>query len=71
MTLRRYGMVSASSRIGYNLKFLCCTCIINALLHIYLLLVLVSLTLIAQGYLDFDKGVAKKFIIDPHGMIKK
>ena len=22
-----------------------------------------------QGYKDFDKGAAKKFIIDPHGMI--
>ena len=23
-----------------------------------------------QGYQDFDKGAAKKFVIDPHGMIK-
>jgi glutathione-independent formaldehyde dehydrogenase len=23
-----------------------------------------------QGYKDFDKGVAKKFILDPHGMLK-
>ncbi|HEX5082959.1 MAG TPA: formaldehyde dehydrogenase, glutathione-independent [Blastocatellia bacterium] len=23
-----------------------------------------------QGYKDFDKGAAKKFIIDPHGMVK-
>jgi len=23
-----------------------------------------------QGYKDFDKGVAKKFILDPHGLIK-
>jgi glutathione-independent formaldehyde dehydrogenase len=22
-----------------------------------------------QGYADFDSGVAKKFVIDPHGMI--
>jgi glutathione-independent formaldehyde dehydrogenase len=21
-----------------------------------------------KGYVDFDKGVAKKFVIDPHGM---
>ncbi|MEH7643372.1 formaldehyde dehydrogenase, glutathione-independent, partial [Bacillus pumilus] len=24
-----------------------------------------------QGYSDFDSGVAKKFVIDPHGMISK
>ncbi len=24
-----------------------------------------------QGYVDFDKGAAKKFVIDPHGMIAK
>jgi glutathione-independent formaldehyde dehydrogenase len=24
-----------------------------------------------QGYRDFDKGVAKKFILDPHGMLSK
>ncbi len=24
-----------------------------------------------QGYADFDKGVAKKFILDPHGMLDK
>ena len=24
-----------------------------------------------KGYADFDKGVAKKFVIDPHGTIKK
>ena len=24
-----------------------------------------------QGYADFDKGVAKKFVIDPHGTVKK
>ena len=22
-----------------------------------------------QGYADFDKGAAKKFVIDPHGMV--
>ncbi|MNY61470.1 Glutathione-independent formaldehyde dehydrogenase [compost metagenome] len=22
-----------------------------------------------RGYADFDKGAAKKFVIDPHGMI--
>lgn len=22
-----------------------------------------------RGYQDFDKGAAKKFVIDPHGMI--
>jgi len=24
-----------------------------------------------QGYADFDNGVAKKFVLDPHGMLKK
>jgi glutathione-independent formaldehyde dehydrogenase len=24
-----------------------------------------------QGYTDFDKGVAKKFVLDPHGLLKK
>jgi glutathione-independent formaldehyde dehydrogenase len=24
-----------------------------------------------KGYKDFDKGAAKKFVIDPHGMAKK
>jgi glutathione-independent formaldehyde dehydrogenase len=24
-----------------------------------------------QGYKDFDKGAAKKFILDPHGLVKK
>jgi glutathione-independent formaldehyde dehydrogenase len=24
-----------------------------------------------QGYKDFDKGAAKKFVIDPHGTAKK
>jgi glutathione-independent formaldehyde dehydrogenase len=23
-----------------------------------------------KGYKDFDKGAAKKFVIDPHGMVK-
>ena len=23
-----------------------------------------------QGYKDFDKGAAKKFVIDPHGSVK-
>jgi len=31
----------------------------------------ISLDEAPQGYQDFDRGVAKKFIIDPHGMIKK
>jgi len=22
-----------------------------------------------QGYQDFDKGAARKFILDPHGMV--
>jgi len=24
-----------------------------------------------QGYKDFDKGAAKKFVIDPHGATKR
>ena len=24
-----------------------------------------------NGYRDFDKGAAKKFVIDPHGSVKK
>jgi glutathione-independent formaldehyde dehydrogenase len=24
-----------------------------------------------QGYADFDKGVARKFVIDPHGLLGK
>jgi glutathione-independent formaldehyde dehydrogenase len=24
-----------------------------------------------EGYRDFDKGAAKKFVLDPHGMIQK
>lgn len=30
----------------------------------------ISLDDAPQGYKDFDKGAAKKFIIDPHGMVK-
>ena len=29
----------------------------------------ISLQDAPQGYADFDKGAAKKFVIDPHGMI--
>ncbi|WP_181256423.1 hypothetical protein [Zobellella taiwanensis] len=28
-----------------------------------------SLDQAVQGYADFDGGVAKKFVIDPHGMV--
>jgi glutathione-independent formaldehyde dehydrogenase len=31
----------------------------------------ISLKDAPQGYRDFDSGVAKKFVIDPHGMLKK
>jgi len=31
----------------------------------------ISLDEAPQGYKDFDKGAAKKFIIDPHGLIPK
>ena len=31
----------------------------------------ISLDQAPQGYKDFDKGAAKKFVIDPHGMLKK
>ncbi len=31
---------------------------------------IISLDDAPQGYNDFDKGAAKKFIIDPHGMTK-
>jgi len=24
-----------------------------------------------RGYKDFDKGAAKKFVLDPHGMVSK
>ncbi|MEO6435698.1 MAG: formaldehyde dehydrogenase, glutathione-independent, partial [Tepidisphaeraceae bacterium] len=29
----------------------------------------ISLEQAPKGYQDFDKGAAKKFVIDPHGMI--
>ena len=29
----------------------------------------ISLDEAPQGYADFDSGVAKKFVIDPHGMV--
>ena len=29
----------------------------------------ISLTDAPRGYQDFDKGAAKKFVLDPHGMI--
>ena len=31
----------------------------------------INLTDAPQGYQDFDKGAAKKFILDPHGVVKK
>jgi glutathione-independent formaldehyde dehydrogenase len=31
----------------------------------------ISLNDAPQGYRDFDSGVAKKFILDPHGLLKK
>jgi len=31
----------------------------------------ISLDEAPKGYKDFDKGVAKKFVIDPHGYLKK
>jgi glutathione-independent formaldehyde dehydrogenase len=31
---------------------------------------MISLDQAAQGYKDFDKGAAKKFVIDPHGVVK-
>jgi glutathione-independent formaldehyde dehydrogenase len=31
----------------------------------------ISLNDAPQGYRDFDSGVAKKFILDPHGLVKK
>ena len=30
---------------------------------------MISLDAAPQGYTDFDKGAAKKFVIDPHGMV--
>jgi glutathione-independent formaldehyde dehydrogenase len=32
---------------------------------------IISLDDAPQGYMDFDKGAAKKFVIDPHGVTKK
>ena len=32
---------------------------------------LISLDEAPQGYKDFDKGAAKKFVIDPHGIAAK
>jgi glutathione-independent formaldehyde dehydrogenase len=31
----------------------------------------ISLDDAPKGYADFDKGVARKFVIDPHGQLKK
>ena len=31
----------------------------------------ISLDDAPKGYKDFDKGAAKKFVIDPHGVAKK
>jgi glutathione-independent formaldehyde dehydrogenase len=30
----------------------------------------ISLDDAPQGYVDFDKGTAKKFVLDPHDMLK-
>jgi glutathione-independent formaldehyde dehydrogenase len=30
---------------------------------------MISLDNAPQGYMDFDKGAAKKFVIDPHKMV--
>jgi glutathione-independent formaldehyde dehydrogenase len=32
---------------------------------------IISLDQAPQGYADFDKGAARKFVIDPHGSLKK
>ncbi|WP_126428758.1 formaldehyde dehydrogenase, glutathione-independent [Brevibacillus marinus] len=32
---------------------------------------LISLDEAPQGYADFDKGAARKFVIDPHGVVRK
>jgi glutathione-independent formaldehyde dehydrogenase len=32
---------------------------------------IISLDKAPQGYRDFDQGVAKKFVIDPHGSTPK
>ena len=29
----------------------------------------ISLDEAPQGYTDFDRGMAKKFVLDPHGLI--
>jgi glutathione-independent formaldehyde dehydrogenase len=31
----------------------------------------ISLEDAAQGYAEFDKGVAEKFVLDPHGLVAK
>jgi glutathione-independent formaldehyde dehydrogenase len=31
----------------------------------------ITLDAAPQGYADFDKGIARKFVIDPHGSLKK
>ena len=31
---------------------------------------MISLKGAPKGYVDFDKGAAKKYVIDPHGMVK-
>jgi glutathione-independent formaldehyde dehydrogenase len=31
----------------------------------------ISLDEAPQGYADFDKGAAKKYVIDPNGMVTK
>ena len=30
----------------------------------------ISLDEAPQGYKDFDKGAARKFVLDPHGLVK-
>jgi glutathione-independent formaldehyde dehydrogenase len=32
---------------------------------------MISLDEAPQGYKDFDRGAAKKFVIDPHGTVRK
>jgi glutathione-independent formaldehyde dehydrogenase len=32
---------------------------------------LISLDDAPRGYADFDSGVARKFVIDPHGLLRK
>ena len=31
----------------------------------------ISLDEAPKGYADFDKGVARKFVIDPHGLLRR